>query len=83
MRPSVITRSDAPRPARPGPHPLRTRACHGINLLVLLLMAASGLQIDNANPVFGGRAGATVPELFTLGGWLAGGRHWHFGVMGL
>ncbi len=34
-------------------------------------------------PVFGGRGGATVPELFTLGGWLAGGRDWHFGVMGL
>ncbi len=46
-------------------------------------MAASGLQIYNANPVFGGRGGATVPELFTLGGWLAGGRDWHFGCMGL
>ena len=63
--------------------PLWTRAFHSFNLLVLLLMAASGLQIYNANPVFGGRSGATVPELFTLGGWLAGGRDWHFGVMGL
>jgi hypothetical protein len=45
-------------------------------------MAASGLQIYNANPVFGGREGATVPELLTLGGWLAGGRDWHFGFMG-
>ncbi|WP_254956673.1 MULTISPECIES: hypothetical protein [unclassified Cyanobium] len=45
-------------------------------------MAASGLEIYNANPVFGGREGATVPELFTLGGWLAGGRDWHFGAMG-
>lgn len=79
----MITRSDAPRPAQPGPHPLWTRAFHGFNLLVLLLMAASGLQIYNANPVFGGRAGATVPEWLTLGGWLAGGRDWHFGVMGL
>ena len=63
--------------------PLWTRAFHAFNLLVLLLMTASGLQIYNANPVFGGRGGATVPELFTLGGWLAGGRDWHFGVMGL
>ena len=45
-------------------------------------MAASGLEIYNAKPVFGGREGATVPELFTLGGWLAGGRYWHFGAMG-
>ena len=66
-----------------GPSPLWTRAFHGLNLLALVLMAASGLEIYNANPVFGGREGATVPELFTLGGWLAGGRDWHFGVMGL
>ncbi|WP_254944784.1 cytochrome b/b6 domain-containing protein [Cyanobium sp. AMD-g] len=72
----------SPSPAR-GPSPLWTRAFHAFNLLVLLLMAASGLQIYNANPVFGGREGATVPELFTLGGWLAGGRDWHFGIMGL
>lgn len=65
------------------PSPLWTRAFHGFNLLLLLLMAASGLEIYNANPVFGGREGATVPELFTLGGWLAGGRDWHFAVMGL
>ena len=72
------------QPAAPIRHgPLWTRAFHAFNLVVLLLMAASGLQIYNANPVFGGRGGATVPELFTLGGWLAGGRDWHFGVMGL
>ncbi len=64
-------------------NPIWTRAFHSFNLLVLLVMAASGLQIYNANPVFGGRGGATVPELFTLGGWLAGGRDWHFGFMGL
>ncbi len=64
-------------------HPLWTRVFHGFNLAVLLVMAASGLQIYNAHPVFGGRDGVTVPELFTLGGWLAGGRDWHFGFMGL
>ena len=72
----------SPSPAQ-GPSPLWTRAFHAFNLLVLLLMAASGLQIYNANPVFGGRDGTTIPELFTLGGWLAGGRDWHFGFMGL
>jgi thiosulfate reductase cytochrome b subunit len=51
--------------------------------MVLLVMAGSGLQIYNANPVFGGRGGTTFPDLFTLGGWLAGGRDWHFGFMGL
>ncbi|GFE68727.1 hypothetical protein CFPU101_13370 [Chroococcus sp. FPU101] len=41
----------------------------------------SGLQIYNANPVFGGRDGWEVPDFFLLGGWLAGGRHWHFAAM--
>ncbi|MCT0223730.1 cytochrome b/b6 domain-containing protein [Synechococcus sp. CS-1328] len=71
------------QPARIRHAPWWTRAFHGFNLLVLLVMAASGLQIYNANPVFGGRDGVTMPELFTLGGWLAGGRDWHFGFMGL
>jgi len=64
-------------------HPLWTRLAHGLDLLVLLVMAASGLQIYNANPVFGGREGLTMPEPLLLGGWLAGGRQWHFGFMGL
>lgn len=46
-------------------------------------MLTSGLQIYNANPVFGGRAGPHVFPLFTLGGWLAGGRDWHFAAMTL
>lgn len=46
-------------------------------------MITSGLQIYNANPVFGGRAGWHFPPIFLLGGWLAGGRHWHFAVMWL
>lgn len=67
----------------PRPHPLWTRLAHGLDLLVLLVMAGSGLQIYNANPVFGGRGGLTMPEPLLLGGWLAGGRQWHFGFMGL
>ncbi|MBD2446832.1 cytochrome b/b6 domain-containing protein [Nostoc sp. FACHB-152] len=56
---------------------------HTINIISLFLMLTSGLQIYNANPVFGGRAGLHIPPIFTLGGWLAGGRHWHFAAMWL
>ena len=44
-------------------------------------MLTSGLQIYNANPVFGGREGFHFPFFGLLGGWLAGGRHWHFAAM--
>jgi thiosulfate reductase cytochrome b subunit len=44
-------------------------------------MISSGLQIYNANPVFGGRAGWHFPKFLLLGGWLAGGRDWHFAIM--
>jgi thiosulfate reductase cytochrome b subunit len=64
-------------------HPLWTRTLHACNAALLIGMASSGLQIYNANPVFGGRAGEPIPSLFTLGGWLAGGRWWHFGLMGV
>lgn len=56
---------------------------HWLNIISLLLMITSGLQIYNANPVFGGRGGWQFPPLFLLGGWLAGGRHWHFAAMWL
>ncbi|MBE9051053.1 cytochrome b/b6 domain-containing protein [Nostocales cyanobacterium LEGE 11386] len=56
---------------------------HSVNIISLFLMVTSGLQIYNANPVFGGRAGLHVPAIFTLGGWLAGGRNWHFAAMWL
>ena len=56
---------------------------HSFNIISLFIMVTSGLQIYNANPVFGGRAGWHIPPLFTLGGWLAGGRHWHFAAMWL
>lgn len=64
-------------------HPFPARAFHSINIVAVILMAASGMQIYNANPVFGGRGGWTIPDSFVLGGWLAGGRHWHFAVMWL
>lgn len=56
---------------------------HWINVLSVFIMLTSGLQIYNANPVFGGRSGIPFPPIFTLGGWLAGGRDWHFAAMGL
>lgn len=62
---------------------LAAKLFHGLNLVSLTLMITSGLQIYNANPVFGGREGLTIPIIFTLGGWLAGGRHWHFAAMWL
>lgn len=54
---------------------------HSINLIASILMTASGLQIYNANPVFGGRAGWRFPKEILLGGWLGAGRNWHFASM--
>lgn len=48
---------------------------HWVNLISLIVMITSGLQIYNANPVFGGREGWHFPSFLLLGGWLAGGRH--------
>lgn len=63
--------------------PIPVKIFHWLNIISLLLMISSGLQIYNANAVFGGRNGPFAPNLFTLGGWLAGGRHWHFAAMWL
>ncbi len=69
---------------------------HGLIIISLFIMIGSGLQIYNATPVFGGKDGwhfpanITLIELpneiklqipITLGGWLAGGRNWHFTTM--
>jgi thiosulfate reductase cytochrome b subunit len=61
--------------------PAIVRIFHLTNIIGLFGMMASGLQIYNANPVFGGRGGMTVPWFFAMGGWLAGGRNWHFAFM--
>jgi thiosulfate reductase cytochrome b subunit len=72
------------KPGRSQPNvAVLAKTFHWVNIVSLLLMIASGLQIYNANPVFGGRGGWTFPTAFTLGGWLAGGRSWHFAVMWL
>jgi thiosulfate reductase cytochrome b subunit len=54
---------------------------HWVNIISLILMITSGLQIYNATPVFGGREGWHFPQFLLLGGWLAGGRDWHFAMM--
>jgi thiosulfate reductase cytochrome b subunit len=61
--------------------PSIVRIFHWVNIISLFGMVTSGLQIYNANPVFGGREGLHIPWLITLGGWLAGGRNWHFALM--
>lgn len=66
------------------PKPSQTflvKTFHWINIISLILMITSGLQIYNANPVFGGRGGWHFPDFLLLGGWLGGGRNWHFAAM--
>jgi thiosulfate reductase cytochrome b subunit len=71
-----------PKKSPPIPHQhLIIKIFHGLIIVSLLLMSGSGLQIYNATPVFGGKDGWNFPEFLTLGGWLAGGRDWHFAVM--
>ncbi len=67
----------------PTGQPIVVRVMHWLNIISLFGMMTSGLQIYNANPVFGGRAGLPIPWFLTLGGWLAGGRNWHFAFMWL
>ncbi|ALF53569.1 thiosulfate reductase cytochrome B subunit (membrane anchoring protein) [Nostoc piscinale CENA21] len=62
---------------------LAAKIFHGLNIISLIVMIGSGLQIYNANPVFGGRGAWTFPRTFLLGGWLGGGRNWHFAAMWL
>lgn len=79
---SSITSKKSQSPPTPT-QALPAKLFHWGNIISVTLMITSGLQIYNANPVFGGRAGWHFPPLFLLGGWLAGGRHWHFAAMWL
>jgi thiosulfate reductase cytochrome b subunit len=69
--------------------PLPIRIVHWCNALFLVLMAGSGLQILTAYPALGPRGaqywwypfqGMPPPAWMRIGGWLAGGRHWHFAI---
>jgi len=77
MAASVPTKRKAPLPSQA----FLAKTFHWVNIMSLLLMISSGLQIYNANPVFGGREGWHFPKLLLLGGWLGGGRDWHFAIM--
>ena len=72
-----------PRPAQPW----LIRATHWANLVLFTVMAGSGLRILIAYPFLGPRGepygwyplqGVAPPDALTIGGWLAGARHWHF-----
>lgn len=85
--PQVEPRSGPPEIERRRPQPALIRATHGLNVVLLTVMAGSGLRILAAYPRLGERGqdyawyplqGASPPAALTLGGWLAGARHWHF-----
>jgi len=69
--------------------PWLIRLTHWLNVPLLVLMAGSGLQIFAAYPALGPRGarygwypwdGVLPPTWAQFGGWLAGGRHWHFAL---
>lgn len=60
-------------------HPLWLRICHWVNALSILIMVTSGWRIYNASPLFN----FDIPDVLTLGGWLAGALQWHFSAMWL
>jgi thiosulfate reductase cytochrome b subunit len=85
------TAPDARRPrASRRNHPV-VRVTHWIAAVAIVVMTGSGLQIFNAYPRFRPRGGAPwplwpwegmpAPKWATFGGWLAGGRRWHFAMM--
>jgi thiosulfate reductase cytochrome b subunit len=71
----------------PPAQPWIIRLTHWANVVLFAVMAGSGLRILAAYPLLGPRGqdyewyplqGVTAPALLTVGGWLAGARHWHF-----
>ena len=72
-----------PRPAQPW----IIRLTHWANVVFFVIMAGSGLRILIAHPYLGAQGaeyswyplqGVEPPGALTIGGWLAGARHWHF-----
>jgi len=69
--------------------PLPIRICHWWNVVFITVMAGSGLQILTAYPALGPRGeqyswypfqNLPPPSWLRIGGWLEGGRHWHFAI---
>lgn len=67
--------------------PWLIRATHWVNVASFVILAGSGLRILAAYPSLGPRGedygfyplqGVSPPAALTIGGWLAGARHWHF-----
>jgi thiosulfate reductase cytochrome b subunit len=74
--------TEKPHKSPPTPkQDLFIKISHALTIGSLLILAMSGLQIYNSNPVFGGRAGWHFPDYLLLGEWLAGGRNWHFAMV--
>lgn len=74
-------------PAVKRPQPWPVRLLHWVNAFALVVMAGSGLQILVAYPRMGPQGALyrwyplqdwLPPEWMRVGGWLAGGRAWHF-----
>lgn len=85
--PQGATHPEASAPERRSAQPALIRATHWANLVLFTILAGSGLRILVAYPRLGERGqdygwyplqGVSPPAALTLGGWLAGARHWHF-----
>ena len=83
MSSNTSSKSASPKSAPAPKQAIFIKTFHSFNLIALILMTSSGMQIYNANPVFGGREGWRFPKFLLLGGWLGGGRNWHFAAMWL
>ena len=68
-------------------HPALVRLTHWLNVVVLLIMVGSGMEILAAFPSFGDKVPETallqVPQAIRLGGWLGGASQWHLTFMWL
>jgi thiosulfate reductase cytochrome b subunit len=95
VKQAAVRQPGAPAPSHIAPfsrrrqQPVAIRLTHWCNAVLVTLMAASGLQIFTAYPALGARGAQyswypfqniPPPRWLTLGGWLAGGRHWHFAI---
>jgi thiosulfate reductase cytochrome b subunit len=82
-----LIRSTASGPRQRPAQPWIIRVTHWVNVALLAIMAGSGLRILISYPFLGPRGGPygwyplqgwRPPDSLTVGGWLAGARHWHF-----